>query len=105
MVCQGLDIFGPTVNFIQLLSYPSTCDFQFYAKIFAGLFIIIAINLYMLDRERLPKADFISSMGVSAIATIGLALAGSIAGFVEQTIFIEILVGGLVVIAIWMFKK
>lgn len=103
-LCPGLEILGSDPTIVDFLSYPTYCFNQFWVGILAGLFIIIAMSLYNADRERLPKADLISSLGVSAIATISIALVGTLIGFIEKFAFIEILVGGLVIIAIWMFK-
>lgn len=105
MVCQGLEAIGTSPTLVDFMSYPTLCDFQFYAKIMGALFIIIAVALYFSDRERLPKADFISAMGVSAIATISIALAGTVAGFIQQEIFLEVLVPCAIIIVIWMLKK
>ncbi len=104
-LCPGLEILGTDPTIVDLLSYPSVCVSQFYAVVLAGLFIIIASILYFSDEERIPKSDFISAMGVASIATIALGLAGTLVGFIEQTIFIEILVPGIILVVIWFFKK
>lgn len=104
MVCAGYD---PTTytGIVGFLSFPTACDPQFYAKILAAFFIILSLIFYNRDKDKLLKTDFISAMGVSAIATIFLALIGTLIGFIQSEIFTEILVGGLVFVALWLFKR
>ncbi len=104
MVCAGIETLADT-SITGILSYPTICDAQFYAKIMAAIFIILAFGLFMRDRERETKPDIISAFGVSAIATIFLTLIGTLIGFIQQTIFIEIVVVGMIFIVVWMLKK
>ena len=103
-LCPGIETLSDT-SIVGILSYPTICDTQFYAKIMAAIFIILAFGLFMRDRDRETKPDMISAMGVSAIAVIFLSLIGTLIGFIQQTIFIEIFVVGMVLIVIWMLKK
>ena len=103
-LCPGIETLSDT-SIVGILSYPTICDTQFYAKIMAAIFIILAFGLFMRDRDRETKPDMISAMGVSAIAVIFLSLIGTLIGFIQQTIFIEIFVIGMVLIVIWMLKK
>ena len=103
-LCPGIETLADK-SIVGLLSYPSLCDTQFYAKIMAAIFIILAFGLFMRDRDREIKPDIISSMGVSAVAVIFLSLIGTMIGMIQQTIFIEIFVVGMVLIVIWMLKK
>jgi len=104
MVCAGIETLSDT-SITGILSYPTLCDTQFYAIIMAAIFIILSFGLFMRDRERETKPDIISAMGVSAIAVIFLSLIGTLIGFIQQAIFIEIFVIGMVIIVIWMLKK
>ena len=103
-LCPGIETLSDT-SIVGILSYPTICDTQFYGKIMAAIFIILAFGLFMRDRDRETKPDMISAMGVSAIAVIFLSLIGTLIGFIQQTIFIEIFVVGMVLIVIWMLKK
>ncbi len=104
MVCAGLETLVDT-SLVGILSYPGICDPQFYAKIMGAIFFILSFGLFMWDREREIKPDFISSMGVAAMATIFLSLIGTLIGFIQPDIFIEIFVIGMILIVIWMLKK
>ncbi|KKM14618.1 hypothetical protein LCGC14_1704340 [marine sediment metagenome] len=103
-LCPGIETLSDT-SIIGILSYPNICDAQFYAKIMAAIFIILAFGLFMRDRNRETKPDIISAMGVSAIAVIFLSLIGTLIGFITNEIFIEIFVVGMILVVIWMLKR
>lgn len=105
MVCAGLEILGGNANITSLLTYPITCDYYFYLKFMAAFFIIIALSLYYKDKEKLVRADFISCMGVSGLATIFLALAGTLLKIIQKDIFLYIVVFCIIFVALWLFKK
>jgi len=104
MVCVGIETLTDT-SITGLLSFPTLCDQFFWVKIMGAIFIIIAFTLYQTDRAREVKADMISSLGVSALATIFLSLIGTLIGFLQTDNFILIFVVGMVFIVIWMLKK
>lgn len=87
------------------MSFPNTCDYQFYAKIMAALFVVFTSILYFNTRKREVKPDIISCMGVSAIAVIVLSIIGSLFGIIQGIVLIEIIVAGIIFIALWFFKK
>jgi len=103
MVCEGLEVLNNT-GIADILAYPTTCDYQFYAKILGAFFVILAFILWNNDKERMIKPDMLSSLGVAGIATIILALAGTLVGFIEALIFIEIAVGCMIFIVLWLIK-
>lgn len=105
MVCAGID---STINagISGIMAYPNSCDYFFWLKILVGIFVILSFILYNRDRDKLQKPDMVSSMGVSALATIFLTLVLSLLpGVIQTDVFIEILVGGMVFVVIWLLKK
>lgn len=104
MVCAGIDVLT-NYTLVDILSYPTTCDYQFYAKIMAGIFIVIALILFETEREKAVKPDMLSCAGVASMATIFLALLGTMINIIQVDIFIEIFVVGMIIIVIWLFKK
>ena len=104
MVCAGLN---GTINtgISGILAYPTTCDYYFYSKILVAIWIILTFILYFKDKENMIKPDWISCMAISSIATIFIALAGSLLNIVQPDIFIEIFVVGMIFIVIWLFKR
>lgn len=104
MVCSGIEVITDN-TLIGILSYPNSCDFYFYAKLLAAFFIILSFILFKNDEAKLAKGDMISSLGVSAIATIFLSLIGTLLNIIPREVFIEIMVAGMIFISIWLIKK
>ncbi len=104
MVCAGLETLIDN-SITGILAFPTSCDYQFYAKIMGAFFIVLASILYTRDKQKFLKADMISSLGVSAIVTIFIALLGTTIKIIERDIFIEIFVVGIVFIVIWLLKR
>lgn len=104
MVCKVLDpLIENTV--LKILAYPTVCDYFFYLKFMAGLFVIITLILKAVDDDKFIKSDTLSAMGVSALAVIFLSLVGTTWGFIQVDVFIEILVSGMVFVVVWLLKK
>lgn len=103
MAFPGIETVGTSIS--EILSYPTTGDYYFYAKILAGIWVILTFILYRKEEDRLGRGDIVSSMGVSAIATIFLSVIGSLFGIIQNDVNIQIIVGGLVFIILWLFKK
>lgn len=104
MVCDGLNATLNT-GISGILAFPTTCDYYFYAKILGAIWIILIFTLYFKEKETITKPDMISIMAISSIATMFIALAGSLLEIVQPDIFIEIFVIGMIFIVIWLFKR
>lgn len=103
MTCPGLETITD-YSIKGFLSYPNYCYPQFWAIIMGTIFIILAGGLFLAEKKRIEKADFISSAGVSAIAVMVLSLIGTGVGFIPRAVFIEIMVAGIIVIILWFLK-
>jgi uncharacterized membrane protein len=103
MVCGGLETITD-MTLTGILKYPLTCDYYFYLKIIAGLFIIISATLFFEERKRVGRGDILSAMGISSIAIIFIALLGSIIGILTAELFIITLVVCIVFIVIWILS-
>lgn len=104
MVCEGLEtLVDQTIT--GILAFPTSCDYQFYAKIMGAFFIIVAFILFNADRDRFIKSDMVSAMGVSAIATIFVSLIGTFLEIIQPEVFIEIFVAGMIFVVVWLLKK
>ena len=108
MVCSaftGLTTVG------DFLVWPTGCNYFFYLVVFATIFITLALILYNQEREDVIKADAISSLGVSSIVTLVLALIGTLIKnsenipMVQLDIFLYIFAFTIIFILIWFFKK
>ena len=104
MVCAGLETLTDK-SITGILAFPTSCDYQFYAKVMAAFFIILSSILFYRDKKEHRKADMISAMGVSAISTIFVALIGTFIKIIQPDIFIEIFVVGMIFIVLWILKK
>ena len=95
----------------DLLVWPTSCNYYIYLIVFITIFITLSLIIYNRQKESEIKADLISSMGVSSIATIFLALIGTLIKntanipMVQQDIFLYVFAVGIVFILIWFFKK
>ena len=108
MVCAG---FINISTLGDILVWPTGCNYYFYLVVFATVFITLALILYNKDKDVIVRPDIISSLGVSSIVTLILALIGTLiknsAGIpmVQQDIFLIIFSMSIVFIMIWFFKK
>ncbi len=108
MVCStftGLATFG------DFLVWPTACNYYFYLIVLGTIFITLTLILYNREKDEQIRADAISCLGVSAIATIVLALIGTLikntAGIpmVQDDIFLYVFSMGIIFIGIWFFKR
>ena len=108
MVCE---IFTNINNIGDLLVWPTSCNYYIYLVVFVTIFITLSSILYYAQKEEQRRGDMISSMGVSAIAVILLALVGTLIKntdnipMMQRDIFLYIFASGIVFILIWFFKK
>jgi len=103
-LCRGLETLTDT-SLLGILNYPTVCDYYFYAKILGAIFIVLTLLLFNREEENVVRGDMISCAAISSIATIFIAIAGSILGIIQTDILIISLVIGTIFIAIWIFKN
>ncbi len=108
MVCT---IFTNINSVGDFLVWPTSCNYYFYLVVFITLFTVLSLILYNKQKDSEIRADIVSSMGVSAIATVILAMIGTLIKneadipMVQQDIFLFVFAGGIVFILIWFFKR
>ena len=108
MVCE---IFTDINSIGDLLVWPTSCNYYIYLVVFATIFITLSLILYNKQKESQIRGDIVSSMGVSSIAIIFLALIGTLIKntdnipMVQSDIFLYVFAMGIVFILIWFFKK
>ncbi len=108
MVCSAFT----NINSIgDLLVWPTGCNYYIYLIVFAVVFVVLFLILYNRQKEQEVVADPISSLGVSSIAVIFLALTGTLIKnsanipMVQQDIFLYTFAVGIIFILIWFFKR
>lgn len=110
MVCAGLEILSG-YGIGDLLAFPNSCDHYFWAKILIAFFIILSYTLYKKDEEKIVKPNILSSMGISAIATIFIALILTYIldsngnSIIPGDVFLEVIIGCTIFIVLWLFSK
>jgi len=88
----------------QILAYPLTGDYFFWAKLLFAIFVIISLGTFFEEKKRLGKGNMLSSLAIGSIATIVLSFMGSLFNVVTGDIFTTILILGGVLIFIWYIK-
>ena len=104
MVCAGLENMTET-GITGIMTFPTSCDYYFYAKIMGALFIILTMTLYYKDREKYMRGDLISAMGVSSIAVLFISLIGTLLHIIPGSVFTFMFAIGLVIISIWLIRE
>jgi hypothetical protein len=89
----------------DIITYPLTADYYFYAKILAGIYFIIGAVLFIEENERTGRSNYLSAMAISSFICIILAFAGSVAGIITAKIFVIVLVLGGLQLGIWFMTK
>jgi len=99
------DLGNVTGGIGELLALPNASYPYYWALIMIGLWVIISLTLYFKEKSLLGKGNLLSSMAVSAFAIIMLSTLGTLFNIITLAIFLPLLVGGLVIIAIWIFSS
>lgn len=89
----------------ELLALPNASYPYYWVLIMIGLWIIISLTIYFREKELSTKANILSAMAVSAFAIIMLSTLGTLFNIITLAIFLPLLIGGLVIIAIWIFSS
>ncbi len=109
MVCE----FAFTISsFADLLVWPTGCDYYFWLKILFAIMLIVAWTLYKVEKNTIPAgANFLSCLGVSALATLLLGLIGTLITnsanipMIQPDVLLYILALTIPIILIWFFKS
>lgn len=89
----------------ELLALPNASYPFYWPLIMIGLWVIISLTLYFREKELSTKGNLLSAMAVSAFAIIMLSTLGTLIGIMTLATFLPLLIGGLVIIAIWIFSS
>ena len=89
----------------DLMALPNSSYPFYWGLMIIGLWIIFSLTLYFKEKLFLGRGNLLSSMAVSAFAMIVLSTIGTLVGILTMTIFLPLFVGGLVIIALWVFSS
>lgn len=84
-----------------IMKLPTSSYPYYWAWILGGIWLIIVLAMYNREKEKIGKANILSSMAVACLAIIFLSVIGTVLGIISLEIMIYILVLSLVVIGIW----
>ena len=88
----------------ELLALPNASYPFYWALIIIGIWIIVSMTMYFKEKSVGRPGNLLSAMAVSAFAMIILSTVGTLFNILTLEIFLPLLIGGLVIIAIWMFS-
>ncbi len=88
----------------ELLALPNASYPFYWALIMIGIFVIVSLSMYFREKSLGRPGNLLSSMAVSAFAMIMLSTVGTLFNILTLEIFLPLLVGFLLIIAIWIFS-
>ena len=89
----------------ELLALPNASYPFYWALIIIGLWVIVFLTIYFKEKEFSSKGNLLSAMAVSSFAMIMLSAVGTLFNIITLPIFLPLLIGGLLIIAIWIFSS
>ena len=93
-----------TGGIADLLALPSASLPFYWVLIMVALWVIITLTMYFKEKELTTKGNLLGAMAVSAFAIIMLSTIGTLFKIITLVTFLPLLIGGLVIIAIWIFS-
>lgn len=109
-----MDICGVTFaieTISDFLVFLTDCFYYFWLLIFGFIFLTITYAFYEKDEQKRSEGEMLSSMGVSSIAVIFLALFGTFVKstqnvpMIQNDIFLWVLAPGILFILLWLYSK
>ncbi len=91
-------------DIVELLKLPNSSYPFYWALILIGIWAVVTFSLYFREKELSTKGKLLSAMAVSSLAIIVLGTLGTLMGILTLEVFLPLLIGALVIIAIWMFS-
>lgn len=88
----------------ELMALPNASYPFYWALIIIGIWIIVSLTMYFKEKSLGRPGNLLSAMAVSAFAMIILSTVGTLFNILTLEIFLPLLVGGLVIIALWIFS-
>lgn len=104
MTYTGLENLTDT-SFKAMLQFPSIDTPLFYPIILFALFMITTISSYFFERDRVGKGNFLSSLAVSSLTILVLAMILRLLELISREILIIHMVVSLVFIGLWMLTN
>ncbi len=106
MVVEYPDLsnLGDDAGIAELMALPNASLPFYWTLILVGVWVIVSLSMYFKEKSEGKPGNMLSGMAVSALAVIMLATLGSLFNIVTFEVFLPLLVGGLTIIALWIFS-
>ena len=101
----NLDNLTEGAGISELMALPNSTHPFYWTIIMVGLWAIVSLTMYFTEKERRGIGNLLSSMAVASLAIIMLSTIATLTGMITMVNFIPLLVGGLLIIAIWIFSS
>lgn len=100
-----LSDLSSNATIVDLMALPNSSYPFYWGVIIMGLWAIISFTLYFKDKALSGKSNLLSAMAVSSLAMIVLSTILTLTPILTMQIFLPLLIGGLLIIAIWIFSS
>ncbi|KKM74234.1 hypothetical protein LCGC14_1402390 [marine sediment metagenome] len=100
-----LSNLSANATIVDIMALPNSTYPFFWTLIMIAIWIIITLSMYHKEKEDLRRGNLLSSMAVSAFGVIMLSTIGTLFNILTLATFLPLLVGGLVIIATWLFSS
>lgn len=88
-----------------LMSLPNSSYPWYWVIIMIALWLIFSLTMYFKEKSSNGRGNLLSSMAVSSFAILVLSTIGTLFNIITMQVFLPLLIGGLMVIAIWIFSS
>ena len=101
------DLSNLSVNatIVDLMALPNSSYPFYWGLIIIGLWVIFSFTLYFREKDSVGKSNLLSAMAVSAFAMIILSTILTLTPILTMEIFLPLLIGGLLIISVWIFSS
>ena len=90
---------------VDLMALPNSSYPFYWGAIIIGLWIIFSLSMYFKEKSLLGKGNLLASMAVSSIAMIIVSTILTLTPILTMEIYLPLLIGGLLIISIWIFSS
>ena len=88
----------------DILGLPNATNPFFWGWMIVALFAIFTLSMHYAEKKLKGEGKILSSLAISSLLCIVLAVIGSVVGFITLEVLVYVLVVGLLLIAIWIFN-
>jgi hypothetical protein len=87
-----------------ILSLPNASYPYYWAWILGGIWSIIVLNSYFLEKSITGKGNILSSLAVASFAILILSILGTLVGFISLEIMLYVIAISMILLGVWWFS-